>query len=215
MSIQFAVFDFDGTLLDSKPGIVNCFKTVGDEHGLDTRGIEDWIIGPPANETVRRLMPGCSETERRAFLSAFRARYAVKGWDECSLYDGAVDLLAELQKSGVGVYLCTSKRHDLTHRLLDLLKIRAYIRAAIGDHDELKSHDKRDLLAALIAKEGIDPTHCAMIGDSRYDIDAARACGAKAIAVLYGYGSRAELLAAKADAYCESPQDISAALEQL
>jgi phosphoglycolate phosphatase len=214
MRIRTVVFDFDGTLLDSKPGIVRCFEAAGAVHDLNTAGIADWIIGPPANESMQRLMPNCSEAERSVFLAEFRKNYALEGWADCSLYPGVVDLLNDLQTSAIKMYLCTSKRNDLSLKLLHHFNLSKYFSAVIADQDNLQSHDKRDLLTQLITGQNIDASSCVMIGDSKYDIQAAHAADTKAIAVLYGYGQRAELLDAGADAYCKSPDEVFAAIRQ-
>jgi phosphoglycolate phosphatase len=212
MRIRSAVFDFDGTLLDSRPGIVNCLHAVGKAYGLDTFGIADWIIGPPAEISIRRLMPGASEASRREFLAEFRKSYALRGWSHCSLYPGIVDLLVELKQSHIRTCICTSKRKDITLRLLDHFHLQQYFSAVAADEDHLVSHDKKDLLIELLERENIDSASCAMIGDSKYDMDAARAARLSTIAVLYGYGNREELVASQPDAFCESPRVIFSAL---
>lgn len=212
MSIHSAVFDFDGTLLDSKPGIVSCLQSVGTAYGLDTNGIADWIIGPPAEVSIQKLMPGASEALRREFLAEFRKSYTLHGWSDCSLYPGIAGLLEDLKKSGIRACICTSKRMDLTLKVLDHFHLAGYFSAVAADEDHLASHDKKDLLIGLLERENIDAATCVMIGDSKYDMDAAHAARMKAIAALYGYGIREELVASEPDALCESPRDIFTAI---
>ncbi len=202
------VFDFDGTLVDSKPGIISCLKSVSEIYGLDSGCIDDAVIGPPADETIKRLMPNHGSEVRGDFLKAFRECYAQKGWSDCSLYVGIIDLLEDLRDSGARIFICTSKREDLTLRLLDHFNLRSYFEAVAADRDELISHDKRDLLAGLIEAEGIDASSSFMIGDSKFDMDAARGNGMNTIGVLYGYGSQEELIASKPDGLCEAPRAI-------
>jgi phosphoglycolate phosphatase len=209
------VFDFDGTVIDSKPGIIRCLKSVSEIYGLDGGCINDAVIGPPAEETIKRLMPNHGSEVRGDFLKAFRESYALHGWSDCSLYPGIMDLLEDLRDSGARIFICTSKREDLTLRLLYHFKLRSYFQAVVADRDDLPSHDKRDLLAGLIEAEGIDVSSSFMIGDSKYDMDAARANGLNTIGVLYGYGSHEELVASKPDALCEAPRAIYQFLESI
>jgi phosphoglycolate phosphatase len=215
LPIRTVVFDFDGTLLDSKPGIVNCLQSVGAAFGLDTQGIADWIIGPPAEVSIQRLMPKASEAARREFLAEFRRSYMLHGWSNGSLYPGIADLLDDLKRSGVRACICTSKRMDLTVRVLDHFQIKGYFSAVAADEDHLPSHDKKDLLIGLVEREKINAASCVMIGDSKYDMDAARAARLKAIAVLYGYGTREELVGSEPDALCNSPRELFAAISGL
>jgi len=209
------VFDLDGTLIDSKPGIVKCLKDICEMYGLNSGGIDDSVIGPPAEVTIRALMPDHGSEARGQFLKAFRECYAQVGWSDCSLYAGISDLLNDLRESEARIFICTSKREDLTLRLLDHFNLRGYFQAIAADKEELRSHDKRDLLAGLVEAERIDCSCGFMVGDSKYDIDAARANGMKTIGVLYGYGSPDDLVASRPDALCESPRAIFQFLESI
>jgi phosphoglycolate phosphatase len=70
--------------------------------------------------------------------------------------------------------------------------------------------DKTELLQHSIQTAGIDPAEALMIGDRSYDIVGARNNGMRTLGVLYGYGSRDELIEAGAHGLCESPHDIAA-----
>lgn len=215
MPTPSVVFDLDGTLIDSKPGIVKCLKNQCEIYGLNSEGIDDSVIGPPAEVTIGALMPDHADEVRRQFLKAFRQSYAQVGWCDCSLYAGIPDLLNDLREFGARIFVCTSKREDLTLRLLDHFNLRGYFQAIAADKEELRSHDKKDLLAGLVETERIDSPCGFMVGDSKYDIDAARANGMNTIGVLYGYGTRDDLVAARPDALCESPMAIFQFLESI
>jgi phosphoglycolate phosphatase len=215
MRMRSVVFDFDGTLVDSRPGIVSSLRLASEAYGLEPGGVGDWVIGPPAEMTIHRLMPNHGEAERREFLAVFRKIYARQGWTQSALYDGIVELLEELRRARLNLLLCTSKRKDLTLRLLDHFGIQSFFSAVAADEEHLESHDKKDLLRGLLEEQKIDPSSCAMVGDCTYDIEAAHAAGAKAVVALYGYGSRQELVAAGAEALCESPREITAAIDLL
>ncbi len=215
MPIPSVVFDFDGTLIDSKPGIVKCLKNLCEMYGLNSLGIDDSVIGPPAEVTIKALMPDHGSEARGHFLKVFRECYAQTGWSDCALYEGISDLLEDLRDCGVRIFICTSKREDLTLRLLDHFNLRCYFQAVAADRDDLPSHDKRDLLAGLIEAEGIDVSRSFMIGDSKYDMDAGRANGMNTLGVLYGYGNDQELVDSQPDALCKTPRAISQFLESI
>jgi phosphoglycolate phosphatase len=207
------VFDLDGTLIDSKPGIVRCLRHVSESYGLDLSGIDDLVIGPPAEITISRLMPNHSAEARGQFLKTFRQCYARDGWSDCSLYRGITELLDRLKEGGTRIFVCTSKREDFTLRLVDYFNLRSYIEAIAADREDLPSHEKTDLLSDLIQTHAIDRSHGFMVGDSKYDMDAARATGMKAIGVLYGYGRNEDIIASRPDALCATAESILQFLE--
>lgn len=213
MPTSSVVFDLDGTLIDSKPGIVKCLRHVSDSFGLDTSGIDDLVIGPPAEVTISRLMPNHSEEDRGQFLKAFRQCYSRDGWSDCSLYQGITELLDRLRVGGARIFVCTSKREDFTLRLVDYFNLRSFFEAIAADREDLASHEKTYLLSDLIQRYAIDRSHGFMVGDSKYDMDAARATGMKAIGVLYGYGRKEDIIASKPDALCATAESIIQFLE--
>jgi phosphoglycolate phosphatase len=209
------VFDFDGTLIDSKPGIIKCLRKVGELHGLDPKNINDSVIGPPAGVTINQLMPDHDIEARVRFLKAFRDCYASEGWSDCSLYAGVPGLLENLRSSGAKTFICTSKREDLTLKLLNHFHLRSYFKSVAADKEELRSHEKKHLLASLIETEGIDSSRGYMVGDSKYDIEAARANDMNAISVLYGYGNKDDIVESKPDALCPTPKSIYQFLQSI
>ncbi len=215
MRIQFVIFDFDGTLFDTKAGILHCLRSAGNAFGLDTSSLSDWVIGPPADESAKRLMPHYSAEARSKFLMAYRECYAMHGWSQSVPYPGIIGILEWLRTCRLQVFICTSRRLDLTLKLLHHYQIYEYFMAIAADDPELKNHEKKHLLKGLVSRENIDVNRCVMVGDSKYDLDAARAVGLKVIAALYGYGKREELVASAPDATCESPNELPAIIGSL
>jgi len=79
-----AIFDLDGTLTDSKPGILGCLTNALEAHHIAWTGPLDWFIGPPADQSLRRLMPDADEPRRAALLHDYRLCYDATGWRENS-----------------------------------------------------------------------------------------------------------------------------------
>ena len=97
MMRRSAIFDLDGTLTDSKPGILGCLTNTLEAHGIAWTGPLDWFIGPPADYSMRRLMPDADEPRRAALLHDYRLCYAATGWQENSVYPGVHAVLQSLQ----------------------------------------------------------------------------------------------------------------------
>jgi phosphoglycolate phosphatase len=212
---KFAIFDLDGTLTDSKPGILGCLTTALESHKIPWSGTLDWFIGPPADQSLRRLMPDADEPSRLALLHDYRRCYDATGWAENSVYPGVPELLDSLLTSGWRLFLCTSKREDFTLRILEKFGLSRYFVAVYADTAGALQHSKTELLGQLLTEQQLDPAASAMIGDRKFDIEAARINGLTSIGVTYGYGTPEEFQVFRPDYTCHSVGEISPVLASL
>jgi phosphoglycolate phosphatase len=202
------IFDLDGTLTDSKPGILGCLKKAIDAHGLGDQGDLDRFIGPPVEQWAVELLPNGSEEERYALARDYRACYDREGWSNNSVYPGVREMLVSLQQQGFPLYVCTSKQQHFAERILEAFELSDFFTAIFGDKAEYASHSKVDLLANLLSAHSLVAGASWMIGDRIYDIDAAHANGLRCLIVGWGYGTPEEC--AQADAMAPSPADLAA-----
>jgi phosphoglycolate phosphatase len=208
-SLRAVIFDLDGTLTDSRRGILGCLERALRAHNVPWEGSLAWFIGPPAGQSFARLMPDHEPALRTQVLQHYRACYAASGWTENAVYPGIRELLTTLQERGVALYLCTSKREDFTRRILDHFALTPFFAGIVADHGASEMHDKADLLTELIEAHSIDRSTSVMVGDREFDIVAARFVGLASVAVLYGFGTADELRGAKPDGSCESVAEVS------
>ncbi len=202
------IFDLDGTLTDSKPGILGCLKKVIDERGIETRGSLDRFIGPPVEEWVKDLLPNGGPDEQTALAREYRACYDREGWCNNSVFAGVREMLMELRGQGFPLFVCTSKQQHFAVRILDAFEMSVFFTSIYGDKAEFTSHSKVDLLANLLREEKLGPDTAWMIGDRSFDFDAARANGVPSLAAGWGYGSPEEC--AHANAVAATPADVTA-----
>jgi phosphoglycolate phosphatase len=208
MMRRSAIFDLDGTLTDSKPGILECLTNALDAHRISWTGPLDWFIGPPADQSLRRLMPDADDSQRTALLLDYRLCYAATGWAKNSVYLGVYAVLESLRASGWQLFVCTSKREDFTQRILEKFALRAYFLAVYADTVGSLHHSKTNLLHRLLEEQSLDRAATVMVGDRHFDIEAARTNGVTSIAVTYGYGTSEELEAARPDHTCHAVDDL-------
>jgi phosphoglycolate phosphatase len=201
------LFDLDGTLTDSKPGILGCLKTVFDARRISDPGPLDRFIGPPVETWVAELLPNARADERLELANEYRACYNREGWKNNSVYSGVREMLTALQKHEFPLYVCTSKRQDFAIRILNHFDLTSFFKAIYGDQPEFASHGKAELLRSLLNEHHIDSRHVWMIGDRIFDIDAARANGIGCIFVAWGYGPVEE--GTHADAVAEHPSEVT------
>jgi len=204
------LFDLDGTLTDPKEGIVACFR-----HALDSLGVNpppagglERLIGPPLVESFSNLLgPGGKDRVEQA-VRLYRERFAARGLFENSVYPGIVDALVELCDHGGQLFLATSKPRVFADRIVEYFGLARFFRAVYGSELNGVNTDKKDLLAHLLRAESLSPEITVMVGDRAHDVLGARANRLFSIGVLWGYGSKEELVSAGADALCVEPRAL-------
>jgi phosphoglycolate phosphatase len=202
------IFDLDGTLTDSKPGIVGCLQKVIDARQLGDQGPLGRFVGPPVEEWSVELLPEGSEEERIALARDYRACYDREGWKNNSVYAGVPEMLTELHDQGFPLYVCTSKQRHFAVRILDLFELTHLFVAVYGDQADFASHRKEDLLASLLREHSLQKDSTWMIGDRIFDFRAAQANEIRCLAAGWGYGPAEEC--ALADAVAATPADVAA-----
>lgn len=186
------LFDVDGTLIHSRPGIENSFAYAFAEMGLDPAQIDlSRYLGPPLRWSFGQHFSDEADVERA--VEIYRDRYARLGMHECSLFPGVRQLLERLRAAGVRLATATSKPREVVLPILEEQDILRYF-DLVGGASMDKSVDTK---TAVICQDLTDPNFSTgrvlMVGDRRDDMQGAADCGLPAAAVLYGYGSREEL----------------------
>ena len=212
------IFDLDGTLTDSGPGILKSTRFAlerlnaidGTERPIPPPETLTWIIGPPLQESFAKLV-GADRGE--AMLALYRERYAAVGMFESSLYPGIVAALDGLKASGYRLFVATSKLEIYARPILEHFALTGFFEAIYGSQPDGARANKGELLGYLLGRERLSPSDgIVMIGDRKHDAIGARAVDIASIGVLWGYGDAAELAAAGADPLIETPEQIAAAV---
>jgi phosphoglycolate phosphatase len=203
--------DLDGTLIDPFLGIVGCFR-----HALEAMGRKappaaelTWIIGPPLRRTFTQMLGATGDAEEA--LSLYRACYSTKGLFEAQVYEGAPAALAEVRAAGARLFLCTAKPAIYAERILRHFDLRRHFEGVYGAELDGRYDDKGDLIAHILASQGLEAGDCCMWGDRGYDVIAASRHAIPTIGALWGYGGAGELREAGAVALCASPSEVPAA----
>jgi phosphoglycolate phosphatase len=202
-------FDLDGTLTDPKPGITRSIQYALQKLDHPTMPTEDeltWCIGPPLRASFVRLLG--AETSADLAVSYYRERFSDVGLYENGVYDGIGDVLTSLRASGHRLFVATSKPHVFAERIIDHFGLRDHFERVFGSELDGTRVDKSHLLEYALKQVAVDPAKTLMIGDRSHDMVGAKNNGMKGIGVLYGYGSRDELLEAGAHHVCATPGAI-------
>jgi len=209
--------DLDGTLTDNFAGISRSIRHALQHLGADIPAERDLktCIGPPLRVSFARLLATGDGARIERAIELYRERYATLGWAENVVYDGIAPLLDALAAGGHRLFLCTSKPQPYAERIVRRFDLASWFAGIYGADLGGALDDKAALIAHLIAREDLDARDCVMIGDREHDVRAAKANGAAAIGVLWGYGSQAELEAAGVDAIVGTPGELPRAVTAL
>ena len=205
------LLDLDGTLIDSRPGIAaSCgaaLRALG--HAPDPSFDVTPLIGPPLPQVIARLLAHHGDDRVELGVAAYRAHYGEIGLHQAVIYPGIAAALP-LLSARARCFVVTSKRAVYARRIVERLNLAAWLRGVYGTEPDGTLDDKTDLIAAVLRAEALDPRETVMVGDRLHDIVGAHANAMRAIGVLWGYGSRAELEAAGADALLHAPDELAA-----
>lgn len=209
------LFDLDGTLVDSAPGITSAVNAT--LRGLGEAEVPPaelaTSIGPPLHETFGRLLAhrAPSSDELDVIVADYRARYAV-GMVEGSIpYPGIRELLDALVDAGRPLAVATAKAQPLAQALLEGLGLADRFDAICGPVPPARD-TKADTVREALGKLGPRAQGAVMVGDRRHDVEGARANGLPAIGLLFGFGTRDELTAAGAAAVVSDTTELAALL---
>jgi phosphoglycolate phosphatase len=201
-------FDLDGTLTDPKPGITRSIQYALQrlDRAVPSEDELTWCIGPPLRASLKQLV-GSEDLADQA-LALYRERFADIGLFENEVYPGIEDILAVLTGAGRRLFVATSKPGVYAERIIDHFQLRSYFERVFGSELDGRRSDKTDLLGYALQAARVDPSQAMMIGDRRHDMIGARNNGMTAVGVLYGYGSKAELVDAGAHHVCATPRGL-------
>jgi phosphoglycolate phosphatase len=188
------IFDLDGTLTDSKQGIINSVYAACSRLNVNIpeSGHFHLSIGIPLQEYFRTTI-GIPDEKIDDAVHYFREYYGQKGVYENHLYTGIEKLLINLS-ADTELYIATSKLEKYALVVLDHFNIRKYFTGIAGADASGIHAGKTELVRRIIKLYSIDnPGATVMVGDKKMDIDAANECEIQSIGITYGYGSKEEI----------------------
>jgi phosphoglycolate phosphatase len=205
------LLDLDGTLTDSRPGIVASYHAALRDLGHEPDPAIDmtFAIGPPMNEVIGRVLASYGDDRVDEAVAAYRKHYGATGLFDNAVYNGIPAAMDALVAAGFTLYLATSKRRDFAVRIVDHFGLSSRLSGIYGAVPGGAIDHKPELIAHILATEGIAATDAIMVGDREYDVRGAKANAMAVIGVLWGYGGRAELTEAGADRLIETPGELA------
>jgi phosphoglycolate phosphatase len=195
------LFDLDGTITDSAPGIIGRLSRTLQAMGRPVPLPAELVafVGPPILDGFRDV-GGMNELEAKEALTVYRGLAASEGpQDDSRVYPGMLGLIRALHAAGIPLALATSKAETQATRILAHLELTECFTVVCGSSEDETRSAKKDVideaLVRLRAAE-VDLSNLVMVGDREHDIEGAAHHGIPAVMVEWGYGSPAEAVGA-------------------
>ncbi|HUA84668.1 MAG TPA: HAD hydrolase-like protein [Bryobacteraceae bacterium] len=191
---RHAIFDLDGTLIDSLPGIAQSVDAALAACGLPPAGRDlRPLIGPPIRSILATVSGVTEEGALERLERAFRVSYDNGGWRFSPAYAGVEELLGDLQGAGIGLWVVSNKPALAAWKILNRLRLDAYFDEIVCRDSRLPAYgSKAEALGDLIDRNRLPRAECVFIGDTGEDRRAAEAARIECAIVAHGYGAAAQ-----------------------
>jgi phosphoglycolate phosphatase len=196
MTYTAVLFDLDGTIVDSAPGIFHCFEhTFRMMHReAPSRAAMRPFLGPPLEETFRDSLGMTGDDLDRA-VAIYRAEYAAGGAITAELYPGVIEVVRAVRAAGIPVALATSKVESGVRMVLRHFELEEdFDVLGTASDDDVRSAKADVVRFALDALDeaGADISRVVLVGDRIHDIEGAAIHGVDSVLVQWGYGTEDE-----------------------
>lgn len=206
------IFDLDGTLLDTSPGIAAAVRYVIKKLSLsplDDAKMQQFISLSPIQVSFKRFC-GVDDSVAQKCAEAFRTQYLQGDLFKASVYPGMEELLSGLKSKGFKLAVATYKRQDCADALLKRFGLHEYFDIVCGADNDNKL-TKTDIMEKCCRALGSGVNECIMVGDSKHDASAAENLDMDFAAVTYGFGfkNEAEPKVYKSVFIASAPQELA------
>lgn len=216
MKPELVIFDFDGTLINSEPGIHRAIEMTVTAIGLPKSAVEQWrqMIGIPLEVQLSHLLPPERHPEIPDSVALYRQFYDQVGPQHSDPFPGIEEILEGL-RSRLPLAIASSKRRETILRVLRQWQWQAWFNPVISPAEVIQPKPHPESLHKVLDQHGLQPHQAVMIGDSVYDMEMAQRAGVMAWGVTWGIHPQERLQAAGAEQVFSTPQQLWAQLQQI
>ena len=210
MPYQTAIFDLDGTLLDTLEDLYRAVNHALRDHGLPLRTRDEIksFVGNGVELLVRRSLPvGYTEETAASVLSAFKTTYAAVCKDNTKPYEGILPLLSTLRERGIRIAVVSNK-FDAATKALCAEYFGELVEVAVGERADIHKKPAPDTVLEALTALGASAAGAVYIGDSEVDIQTAKNCDMDCISVTWGFKDTDFLLANGAKTLAHTPDQL-------
>lgn len=212
MPLRAAVFDLDGTLLDSLADIAHSMNFVLEEMGFSAHPLKDYraFVGDGITMLARRALPADRRDDATLADCVERMRRRYRDHSEVLTrpYEGMSELLDGLTERGLAMAVLSNKPHELTVALVEGLLGRWSFRPVLGERPGVARKPDPAAVFEILRELGLSADEAVYVGDTPTDLATARAAGMRCIAAAWGFRGAEELRAAGAQSIAASPVEV-------
>jgi phosphoglycolate phosphatase len=212
MSRRAALFDLDGTLLDTLDDLADSMNAALAGLGFPTHPVEPYkqFVGDGVEHLAQRALPGEARNEENvlACVAAMREQYAERWAAKTRPYDGVVELLSQLRQRGVRTAVLSNKPDDFTVLMVGHYFADAALEVVRGARPGVPKKPHPAGALAVAETMGLDVSEFLYVGDTNTDMQTATSAGMFAVGVTWGFRSAAELQENGADALIDHPSQL-------
>lgn len=204
------LFDLDGTLIDTRPGIQSAVRAALMDVMGDAGGIDQANLSLPLDAMIRSAAPSATPDMQERLAIAFREHYDADDWKTAEVYPHAEESLRKLRSAGVRAFVVTNKRERAAQRLLEYFHLADYFEGVVGQPDHGTPTPKAELADRVLNGMDLDPASIAVVGDSDQDAEMAASRGMTFIAFTSGAGPLSQAGEGRNRVEMDSLSDVAA-----
>ena len=213
MNYKAAVFDLDGTLVNSLDDLADSANATLRAYGFPMHEVEAYryFVGDGTRKLMERILPqeyAANTTFVEQFMSKYKDRYARNLLQKTKPYDGIMEMLEELRRRGIPMAVCTNKHQSAAEMIVKTLFPHGIFQEVIGDQKGLPRKPDPQKVLHIMRNFGVTGEQTAYFGDTDVDMDTARNAVAFAVGVLWGFRPEEELVAHGADLLLTHPMEL-------
>ena len=207
---KYVLFDLDGTLVLSHPGIYSCIRYALHELGYPEPKEEllPKCVGPSLHYSFSVFF-GLSDEEAHRATAKYREKYSLTGVYENEPIDGALECLKALKENGYKTSLATSKPKIYADLIAGRFGFSNYLDAQVGPGMDGSLPTKADVISEAIRQLGATPSECLMVGDRMHDREGAKICGVDCALLNVGYAEAGEAEACQPEYFFKDFKELT------
>ena len=213
MQYKAAIFDLDGTLVNSLDDLADSANATLNAHGFSIHEVDAYryFVGDGSRKLIERILPQEQAADTGfvdQFMTEYKDCYAAHLLHKTKPYVGIMEMLAELQRRGIPMAVCTNKHQSAAETIVEALFPRGMFLEIIGDRKGLPRKPDPQKVLRMMKDFEVTGEQTVYFGDSGVDMDTARNAGAFAVGVLWGFRPEEELILHGADLLLAHPMEL-------